>query len=484
MVSTDKVKLRYASQESFRVESPCWSSTKSGLDVTLAAGTVTFGNFNIPLAPAEPPFASAEILISGFTGDDAIWNGQYTVSAVTTSLDMALECSCPAGKLHGANVVASTDTVTVTMIVPFRVTGETLMGELNKAESEEITGARGIRELIVQGVTCGGGISGEVSFPAWQPLLRMGLMNDWTFAGAGSDAATDESITFTGTSTMEKTTAWGLSVGDWIRVVGSTYNDGSYKVTAVDDVSTPKVLTVGYGSFSMTTPTETCDVYALDSMTEGSTTYPVSVEREYTDIASGSEHYPRFIGLLMGQFSLNVPSEGRISIESTWVGSREVGTGKGETGTPTSSMGSAGPRINGQVLEGTGNVELWFHASNGGCVESFSLTVQNNLNPRNCVGTLGPTGYTPRRFHCTGSFSEYYENTDRYDKFLTSVSEELVIKLTSDDGGVLVVVLPHVEYASAQRPAPTANDDVMLQTDFTAVEDDNDFTLQIYRGVR
>lgn len=481
MASTDKVSLRAVRQSEFLTSGIAQHEGILGLDVTKSAGdglTVEFDGFTFDGTTTGPKVGD-DVYIGGFTGDDAGWNGIYTVTSVAAG---KFSAHLPAGKAHLDNVTSSTDTVSYHTLIPLRFTSESLAGQLNKAESDEITGARGVRELIVQGVTAGGNIDGEFSMPSWPALIRSGMMSDWTYSGTNGVAADgSETVTFASASRMTKATAWGLSVGDWIRVAGSTNNDGAYLVTAVNDSATPKTLDVGYGTLSTAQATDDCVVYEMDFLQEGTKLFPYTIERAYADITGGDAHFPRFIGMLIDSFSLSAPAQGRVSISTTWAGSREYGTALNETGTPTGAMGSPSPAPTGSVYEGARNVSFWFDGSSGGCVSQFDMQIGNNLDPRLCVGTLGARSMEPRRFSATGSFTQYYATKDRYDKFMDSTSERLVVKMQGADGA-LVFDFPRVKYSDATRVASGPNQSLFLNTSWTAIEHADGYTCRVYHG--
>lgn len=483
MASTDRVSLRAARQTAFTTEATPWSDSKTGVTATLSAGTVTFGSLT-SMSASPLPAAGDTIVVSGFTGGDAGWNGIYEVKTSGSSSDTTLACYCPAGKNTLSNATASSGTVTLSALVPMRMTSESLAGNLDKRESEEITGNRGVQDLVVNGITAAGGVDSELSLPAWTPYLQAGFMEAWTYNGASSVVGDALAVAFTGSTTIEcdaPDTFANVAAGDWIKIDGSTHNDGVYRVASVNNSTDPRVLTIEYGTLDLTVAGEDVDIHIADSLDEGSTIYPHTIERAYADITGGDAHYPRFIGMLVESMSIGASSQGPVTISTSWIGSREYGTGAGETATPSSAVGTAGSRPTGAVLEGVSDIELWLDEATGGCVNQLDMTIANNLDPRLCIGTLGATDMEARQFSASGSFSRYYSTKALYDKFMNSTSIEMVIKIVSPDGPAVVLEFPNVELSSADRAAPGRNQSLFLNAAFTALEGADGYTCKLYR---
>jgi hypothetical protein len=484
MASTDRVSLRAARQSAFTTTAAPWSDSKTGVIATAASpDTMTFSVLTSMTAPY--PQAGDIVTVSGFTGSDEWANGLYEVKTSGASSATSLVCYCPAGKNHLGVAGPASDTVTISALVPMRITSESLAGNLDKRESEEITGNRGVQDLTVNGITAGGSIDSELSLPAWTPYMQAGMMSGWTYLGENSLVLDTATVTIVDSDTLSIADADGtfanVVAGQWIKITGGTAIDGVYRCTSVDNSGDPNLLSVDCGTFDTSISTAEVTITIGDALDEGSTLYPHSIERSYADITGGDAHYPLFIGMLVESFALSASAQGPINISTSWIGSREYGTGTGETATPTSSIGTAGARVSGGVLDGVSDIELWLDGATGGCVNQLDMTVANNLDPRLCIGTLGATSMEPRQFSAAGSFSRYYSTKALYDKFLNSTSVEIVIKITSPDGPAVVMEFPRVELSSADRSAPGRNQSLFLNAGFTALEGTDGYTVKLYR---
>lgn len=475
--ATDIVKLHYARQSAFNTYASPGREViaAASFAATKSSGDVEFDGFS-----SDPPISAGDMVsiygIETVTG----WNGVYHVKSVDSTTNDSITCEIPAGKAELADITAGNETgdVTVSSLIPLRFNSEDLGGELGKAESQEITGVRGTADLYTDSVSAAGTMAFELSLPSHDMLVQAGLLNEYTYAGTtGVAVSSGDSVTFTAsTSTIAETNIDdNLSVGDWIKVTGSTSNDGVYKVATIPGAGS---ITVSHGTLTDES-TSSCTIHKGDSMTDSTTILAGTIERVYSGYEDGTYGVPRFLGMVPASLSLDWGAQGTVNGSISFVGSREYGTGTGESGTPTTGLidstptGTplAGTKPTGQVLVGTRDVAIWLDTSTGGCVKSASLTMDNNLSPKLCAGTLGATDMSARNFSASGSFTRYYDSTSQYDDFLAGTQRSLSIVITSPDGPALVLEFPRVEYSSGERGASGKNQDLDLSMSWTALTD-------------
>lgn len=457
MGSTDFAELRMARQlpldasgAALTTEATVTSQTGQAVTVSESSGTITIAG----LANADYD-AQQVVRISGGTSVTGL-NDDFVVKATRTTGDLTLET--PAGK----EGISGTDTVDIGTLLVMRETGEGFGAEFESSESEEKVSTRGTSDLVREAARARGSISGELSFPNWTHVIDAAFQNAWERSGdGGSNVVFNGSVTVTASARTLGGTGIesNVSLRDCIRIEGGP-NDGA--VVVVTAIASDLLTVTGD---VLTDSTGTVDLRKADRLVPGSSIRPYTVERRYSDGVIMEVGAPRFLGMAPDTFSISGGRSGRITVDSGWLGAREVSP------TPTSLIGTSAGRTTGDVLSVSTDAQLWISGVNTGCTTGFTLNFANNLFEQNCWGSgLEATEITTRTLSVSGSFSRFYSSKTAYDRFLADNDETLVVPLKdSDTGKVRVLDLTRVKYSDAGRAAGARNNDVEFTANFTAL---------------
>nr|WP_314074426.1 phage tail tube protein [uncultured Roseococcus sp.] len=121
-----------------------------------------------------------------------------------------------------------------TPLKDLRITGESLVGQKQRARFNEIQKKRQVSPSVTQQEAASGAINFNLSYGTFDDLFGAVLGNDWTTALAIDGAAADISTAATGNKLTSTTTGkfTSIVVGQFIRLYGFAANNGIYRVAA------------------------------------------------------------------------------------------------------------------------------------------------------------------------------------------------------------------------------------------------------------
>ncbi|MEO0481165.1 MAG: phage tail tube protein [Planctomycetota bacterium] len=470
MGATDFSELRMARQRPLDTSGSALGdeatiARQTGETVTVAEsnGTITITG----LANADYD-AQQVVRISGGTSVAGL-NDDFVVKADRTTGPLTLET--PAGK----EGIAGGDTIDIGSLLVMQETGEGFGAEFESSESEIKVPVRGTQDLVRQAARARGSISSELSFPNFTHVMDAAFQNPWERSGDGQSNVVATNVTTTVSAAARTLAGTGIEANinprDCVRIEGGA-NDGAVViVTAI----APNLLTVT--GDVLVDSNSAISLRKADRMVPGSSIRPYTVERRYSDGQILEVGAPRCIGMAPDTFSFSGGRSGQITVESGWLGAREVSP------TPTSLIGVSAGRSVGDVLTVSSNAQLWISGVSTGCTTGFTLNYANNLFEQNCWGSgLEATEITTRTLSVSGSFSRFYSSKTAYDRFLADNDETLVVTLKDPESGkVRVFDLPRVKYADAGRAAGARNNDIEFSANFSAlISEDVDATVVMW----
>lgn len=210
--------------------------------------------------------------------------------------------------------------------------------------------------------------------------------------------------------------------------------------------------------------------FASSRLDAGTARKSLTFEKSF-EVGSPDEYF-RFTGCRVGQFSLSMPANERIT------GSLSV-MGEGSTVGQSIISGATYTDANTNPVMAAPDVGS---ISIGGISGTFFLTqigfqVSNNLRPRNAVGNLNAVdvGYGLRSV--TGSLTAFFDGISRgiYEDFVNGTAVALSWQAT-DGSNTYAFNLPRVKYQTGRVFAGGNNQDVMAEMEFTALYDSSEGT--------
>jgi hypothetical protein len=199
--------------------------------------------------------------------------------------------------------------------------------------------------------------------------------------------------------------------------------------------------------------------WTADVLKTGDTRTSLTVEEGHAAI----NQYFASTGVIVDQLTLNVPSNGIVTLEATLLG-------KDQAAPVTSPIGAA--------YEEAEDTEPMSHiggtASIGGVANtvltSISLQIQNNNEAAMVIGAETAVEMTTGMSVITGTAQAYFPNATEFNRFRTGTATSFEFTVQDTQGNSLKVTLPRVRYTGANRTI-SENGPVLIEIQFEALKD-------------
>jgi len=243
----------------------------------------------------------------------------------------------------------------------------------------------------------------------------------------------------------------GLVANQWIRVSGfptlSAMNNGWFKITSVTSLK----VVVSHGTLITTVAGEPIVIQMGAQILNGVTLASWNIEREYKDLTNV---FALFTGMCLGEMSLDIPADGRITGSFTLIGSKEE--------TKTASQGTGHIKATTTtIMTGANHVDDIFENKQEAKILSLSMSINNNLRTRLQVGHLGAVSVGSGSILITGSLELYLPDAALFDKYLDQTPSSLSIGVTDGAGNGYIIEIPTMRITDGTRPAGGLNTDVV-----------------------
>jgi len=342
-----------------------------------------------------------------------------------------------------------------------RVTGEDLGGDIDTAESAEITGDRQKSRVARTGVAASGSVNVELSYGTFDDWLAAALLaaewsSETTVLSAGTASAAESGNKFT------HTVAWTAtpSAGQWIEVRGFTTagNNGYFKVASA---SSTEIVVEG-GTLADEASVEGVTITQAAQIVNGTTKTSFAIEKLYSDLAGTV--ISMLHGMMIDTMDVSISADAYINGTFNFIGknesSEESSEGSGYTAATTEDAMAAVDDVV-AIYENMSSVQL---------IE-LSFSLGNNLRPKNVIGTAGPIGINAGSITLTGTVQMYFESATVLNKFIDFTSSRLAVVTEDTDGNAVIFEFPEIKYTSGRRVAGGQNTDIIADLGFTAYED-------------
>lgn len=347
-----------------------------------------------------------------------------------------------------------------------RVTGESLKYAITKTESKEINSYRSVSSVAATDASASGDLNGELSYGEYDTLLAATLQS--TFTEVGTDGVSAAiAATFTATNITGTGVGTGLVAGQFFTVTGTSN-------AALDNVLFRCSKTVAPLANDITldvsTPGAVGGPYASTliksaRLTNGTTQSSYTIERESTDVTE----FFAFTGMTPDKTSLSISSGSLSTINFSFIGKAATRAGATTLGTPVASL--AFESMSG--VSGT-SCAVWANGIplTGTYVKSIKFDYSNALRAQGAICTLGAVAIGSGNIDCKVSLEIYFASGAKFfSDFTGNTEQEIVFTAFDAAGNGYVFTLPTASVMDYSVNAGSANSDMMVSVNFTALRD-------------
>jgi len=337
-------------------------------------------------------------------------------------------------------------------------TNMTLGQQNNTTQSAFVRSDTNVAGTIRVGTDTGGDLGIELQYGAYDLIGFEGVLrNTW---GTGTDVtATDISFADSDNSINSTGGDFGdLVAGQWIRVSGSTSNDGYYAIQTA--TSANKIIIAGA---TLTTEAAGDSVTVKSQqITNGTTDKSYSIERGFLDITQ----YLSFTGCRVASMNLSFGLQAIANGSISFLGKSGASAGStiwnSTTAASTNESMNTVNNIKGVYIDGVATtVDL----------AGLDFTVTTNAEQLNKIGQLAATDIVTNSIGVTGTLTEYFEDATFLNKALNFTEFRLTIIVGDEDGNDYAFDFPSCRIGQGSPDNGGINQTITTPYQFTATLD-------------
>ena len=358
-----------------------------------------------------------------------------------------------------------------------RFTSESLSGTPTTTTSAQIRTDRLSSGQVTTGLDVGGSLDFELA-PGkfFDDFFEASMMNTWV---AAQSLSTDVTLTPDGADDQLATlvitgdfSTIGVVADDVLQLIPAS---GTPVLVSVISVTSTTELEVATKRGEAAIVGVTMDVAKPAHLLIGATQKSFVIGKSYLDVIheGGTDiHSQTYTGSLVSGFNVSATYGEIVTGNFATVGNgaeleapsyqQQVVTGGG-TVNPADSTVPVNASIDVPLVTTDGTATTF-------CIESFSLDLDNGLDPTNCIGRIAPTAYTLGTAALSVSANMYLSDTS-YDAFmykkLTQEPLSMMFSMRSIDGGY-AFSLAAVQLSFPDPSSGGANQQTMLEATGTA----------------
>ena len=344
-----------------------------------------------------------------------------------------------------------------------RYTGESLKAAIGTARSAEVKGDRMTADILRIANQPAGNIQAELSYLSHGDLIAAAL---WSAAATTSVTLTNTIFAInSGAGTLTRSSGSfvsdGFVAGSWIRVSGfaNAGNNSVFKVTTVAALT----LTLAVMGSTLVTESAGATVTIKQSFDRigGTTQNSLTIEKNFAD---NTNDYELLTGCLVNTWGLVIPVQGIITHDFGIVAQDIVSAGASAfSGALLTSTNPPIPAVTG----------VFKFCENGTAFSAcaFSMQLNNNLRPRNVIGTYGPASYGSGTQDISGTLEAYYTDEALIDKAInatTLTASSLSIVFNDTLGNYVILDIPAIKFTGAERLGTGRDGDVLARMEWQA----------------
>lgn len=384
------------------------------------------------------------------------------------------------GAKGSSSGIAVRKEVTVGVLDPGQFTGINFSEEdmgftIEHKESMNIRPDRQTTDLVPVGAEAAGGFKGESVAEDWD-LLLPGVLFDSGWHAPVQPASTCSFAIETapgvgGKITMDANSVASLAVDQHIFLAGATLaaNRGLFRITGIVG------SVVQVDKPCATEASVTLSVKG-DRLRNGVTKTTYSIERSHEDISQ----FFLYLGMLPATYSQEIESGEPILDSIAFMGLTES-SGTTTSSSPAASSPSTNPVLNG--VTSVGSISIDNVAIESCLIQKVSYEIDNNVKGKPAVGTFGYCDVDGASLKVTGKLTLYFSDSTYYTKYRNSTAFSLTIPMIDSLGNQRIIHFPKCKFSEMKSNVTGKDDDVLLESGFTAMVGPNNFTVQIVRVV-
>jgi hypothetical protein len=374
-----------------------------------------------------------------------------------------------------------------------RFTSESVSGSPTTTISESIRTDRMSGGQVVTGLEVGGDLNTEVAVSQFQSdFFEAGMMSTWV-----PQASTSTDVTLTPTTSTQATLTItgdfstigpGVAARDVLQLIPTS---GTPVVVLVISVNSTTECTVATKEDEAAIAGVSMTVAIPEHVEIGQQQKSFTVSKAYLDVlhlASSDEHSQRYNGSLVSAFNVSATYGEIVTGSFTIAGNGYLQEAPSYSQQIESAGGTVNPAATTAPLNAS--VDVPIVASDGTsttfCIESFDLTLDNGLEPSNCIGTIAPEGYTLGTASIDINASIYLGDSS-YDSFMAQKLTQDPVALTftmQNAAGGYAFYLPAVQLTFPDPSSEGQNTQTMLEASGTAkVGANGESALKLYKLV-
>lgn len=216
--------------------------------------------------------------------------------------------------------------------------------------------------------------------------------------------------------------------------------------------------------------------WTVNVIQNGTTKSSYSIERAHNDIGQ----FIVYAGMTPAALELSIEAGEPITYNLSFVGKSET-KAQATASTPAASAEPTKPFFT--AGSSVGSIEIDDVAVASCLIQKIELTIDNQVEGKKAVGSLGFCDASEHSLSVTGSISMYFVDETYYDLLDGDTEFKLEIPMTDSLGNQYNIELPACQLTTGKSPITDRDGDVMAEHEFEAVEGAGGYTVKITRVV-
>lgn len=224
---------------------------------------------------------------------------------------------------------------------------------------------------------------------------------------------------------------------------------------------------LSYGTYDELLAGALFSSWSGSDLRNGTTETSFAIERSHADLTTPL--YFIYNGMMVNTLSMSVTS-GQIVTGSFDF----IGTSAGLSATTASNPATLLTATSTTPFNAVGNIGTIYEGGGpmtGVYVQSMNFTLSNNLRGQSAIGYDYFVDIGVGQCSVTGSMSVYFKNSTLYDKLLAGTESSFSFVATDGAANSYTFEFPRIKYSGGGVNASSINTDVMLNLDFTCLND-------------
>lgn len=347
--------------------------------------------------------------------------------------------------------------------IPF--SGETLKETANSQRSNNINPAGRAARQVRTSFSAGGDINADFVCEDFDDFISYAVRSSgWSSPVTDTDTiySIDDSDGSLNRSSGSFVTD-GFTQNSWIKISGFSTNAANNCYAKLTSVAATKMVLATSAVLVTEAAGDSVTVTQGSQVVDGVDTQPIYLEKNFT---SNTNDFVKYSGVL-SNFGLTNNKESQIQLSMSFLCKQET------SATATLGDGSNTAASGNEVLNTVDHILAMTENGVAHDLNSFSLTINPNLEGRNFLAQAGFTSVRRKYFDVTGSFEALYKTgtgATLVNKFLNDTTTSIAYVIADSAGNAYVFDIPQVKLTDAPRNAPGNDQDVVVPASWAAEE--------------